>query len=73
MIADLCVKIIGVDRDTLTEDTEFEADLKARSQNVTMMLNVLEDEYDVEIPYMKFRRCKSLGESAEFVASLLEE
>ena len=29
------------------------------------------DEFDVEIPFMEFRRKKTLGEAAQFVAELL--
>lgn len=67
------VTIFGVDPDTITEETDFEADLGAKSGNLTMMLTQLEDEYDVEIPYMKVKRAGTVGATADLIASMLDE
>jgi acyl carrier protein len=56
----------------LSESTNFEADLKAKSVNIVQILTVLEAEYDVELNYMEFKRKKTLGEAAQFVASLID-
>jgi acyl carrier protein len=56
----------------LSESTNFETDLKAKSVNIVQILTVLEAEYDVELNYMEFKRKKTLGEAAEFVASLID-
>ena len=32
----------------------------------------MEDEFDVEIPYMTFRRKKTIGEAIEYVYDLVE-
>jgi hypothetical protein len=32
-----------------------------------------EDEFDIEVPYINFKRCKTLGEAADYVVELLEE
>ncbi|MBN2403452.1 MAG: acyl carrier protein [Spirochaetes bacterium] len=56
----------------LNANTNFEADLKAKSVNIVQILTVLEAEYDVELNYMEFKRKKTFGEAAEFVASLLD-
>ena len=37
------------------------------------MTTFLEDEFDIEVPYMQFKRNKTIGEAAEFVTELLEE
>ncbi|MBI5584477.1 MAG: acyl carrier protein [Deltaproteobacteria bacterium] len=54
-----------------TADTNFAEDLKIKSANFVQIIAVLEDAFDVEIPFMEFRRKKTLGEAAEYVADLL--
>jgi len=54
----------------LNEDTQFVADLKAKSVNMVQIIAVLEDGFDVEINFMQFRKHKTLGEAANFVAQL---
>jgi acyl carrier protein len=56
--------------DELNAGTDFVADLKAKSVNLVQIIAVLEDAFDVEIPFMQFRRKKTIGEAAEFVAGL---
>ena len=56
----------------LTPDLNFEKDLKAKSVNLVQIITVLEDEFDVEIPFMQFRRKATIGEAAAFVAELCE-
>jgi len=55
----------------LNAKTDFVADLRAKSVNLVQIITVLGDEYDVEIPFMEFRRKKTLGEAAAYVAQLL--
>jgi len=45
----------------LSANTEFVADLKAKSVNYVQIIAVLEDAFDVEIAFMEFRRKKTLG------------
>ena len=40
---------------------------------ISQMTTFLEDEFDIEVPYMQFKRNKTVGEAAEFVTELLEE
>ncbi|RJR34470.1 MAG: acyl carrier protein [Desulfobacteraceae bacterium] len=54
----------------LSADTQFVADLKAKSVNMVQIIAVLEDVFDVEINFMQFRKNKTLGEAANFVAQL---
>lgn len=60
-------------RDDITPSTRFKADLAAKSINIAQLMNVLEDEYDVEIPYMEFNRCATIADAAEFIKKLDEE
>jgi len=54
----------------LSADTSFLDDLKAKSVNFVQIVAILEDAFDVQINFMEFRRKKTLGEAAEFVAQL---
>jgi acyl carrier protein len=54
----------------LSSDTKFVDDLKAKSVNYVQIITIVMDEFDVEIPFMEFRRKKTLGEAAEYVAGL---
>jgi acyl carrier protein len=56
----------------LSEATRFVEDLQAKSVNIVQITTVMEVEYDVEIPYMEFRRRKTLGEAAEYIKNLVE-
>lgn len=56
----------------LSAQTDFAADLKAKSVNLVQIITVIGDEFDVEIPFMEFRRKKTIGEAAEYIAGLLE-
>jgi acyl carrier protein len=60
------------DPSELSLDTKWVEDLKAKSVNYVQVIAVLEAEFDVQINFMEFRRKKTLGEAAEFVAQLCE-
>ena len=55
----------------LSGNTKFVEDLKAKSVNYVQIITVVMEEFDVEIPFMEFRRKKTLGDAAQFVAELL--
>lgn len=57
----------------LNENTRFIEDLGAKSGNVSQMTTYLEDEFDVEIAFMQFRRKTTLGLAAEYVVELMNE
>ena len=63
-------QILGKNEADLSGDTEFES-LKMKSVNYSQLTTFLEDACDVEIPYMDFKRKKTLGEAAEYVVSLI--
>lgn len=64
--------LFGKEPQDLTENTAFVADLNAKSVHYSQITTFLEDAFDVEIPYMSFRRKNTLGEAADYVAELLE-
>ena len=53
-------------------DTHFKNDLKPKSVEIVQITTFLEDEYDVEIPYMEFRRKATFAEAAEYIEQLVE-
>lgn len=57
----------------LNGDTRFVDDLKAKSVNYVQIITILADTFDVDIPFMEFRRKKTFGEAAGYVAQLLGE
>jgi len=54
-------------------ETRFVEDLKAKSVNYVQIITILADTFDVDISFMEFRRKKTLGEAASYVAQLLGE
>lgn len=72
-LIDSCCQIFGKQPDELGEDTDFVEDLHAKSQNMSLLVNMLEDEFDIEIPFMKMRRCTTIGTAADFVAEVYED
>lgn len=70
-IATRLSQVIGKDASELTEDVAF-ADLDLKSVNYSQLTTYLEDECDVEIPFMEFRRKATLAEAADYVVSLIE-
>lgn len=72
-IVQRCVQLFGVSADEIGEDTRFIEDLGARSGNVSQMTNFLEDEFDVEISFMEFRRRPTIGMAADYIEELCEE
>lgn len=63
--------IFGMDKDMITQETTF-AQCNAKSSHISQITTYLEDEYDIEIPFMNFRRQKTFGEAADFVLDLIE-
>jgi len=64
-------EILNIDPSTLSEDTTF-ASLDMKSVNYSQLTTTLEDAFDVEVPYMNFKRNSTLGEAADYVVSLIE-
>ena len=65
--------LFGLDPETLGEDTRFEEDLHCKSVNIVQFSAALEDEYDVEVPYMEFSRKKTFGEAGDYIAAMFGE
>lgn len=55
-----------------SENTVFEK-LGMKSVNYSQLTTALEDDFDVEIPFMDFKRKKTIGEAADYIVQLVEE
>jgi len=65
-------ELFKTDPSQYSAETRFVEDLKAKSVNYVQIIAVLEEEFDVPIPFMEFRRKKTFGEAAGYVAGLCE-
>lgn len=63
--------LYGLDPDTLNGDTRFKEDLGCKSSDIVKFTVALEDEYDVEVPFMAFNRNKTFAEAADYMSELL--
>ncbi len=68
-----CAPLFGKAPEEMTEDLRFVEDLRAKSVHYSQITTYLEDIFDVEIPYMTFRRKATIGEAVDYVLSLCEE
>lgn len=72
-LTDKASELFLIDACTLGPETRFEEDLGAKSVNYVQFSAVLEGIYDVEVPYMEFRRKKTFAEAADYIAGLFGE
>jgi len=70
LLINAAVRIMHVDGAALSAETRFTEDLKAKSTDIVKFTVALEDEYDVEVPFMAFRRCKTFGDAADYISEL---
>lgn len=64
-------EIFGVDAASLSAETSFVDDLHCKSVNIVQFASALEDEYEVEVPYMQLNKCKTFADAAKFVDDAL--
>lgn len=64
--------LFGKTPEEMTEDMRLAEDLNAKSVHISQITTYLEDAFDIEVPYMQFRRKKTIGEAADYVCELLE-
>jgi acyl carrier protein len=72
-IVERVCEIFGKKESEVSEATRLIEDLGAKSGNLTQLTTFLEDQFDVEVPFMEFRRRVTIGEAAEYVLSLIDE
>lgn len=70
LLAKTASELYGTDPAVYNGDTRFNEDLNAKSTDIVRFTTTLEDEYDVEVPFMAFRRSKTFAEAAAFMSDL---
>ncbi len=71
ILKDKAADLFGSDPDTLGPDTKFVDDLHCKSVNIVQFASALEDEYEVEVPYMQLNKCVTFADAAKFVDDAL--
>jgi acyl carrier protein len=71
-IVERVCEIFGKQKSDVSEDTNFADDLGAKSGNLTQITTFLEDEFEIEIPFMEFRRKETISAAAEYVLTLID-
>ena len=64
-IAELCGKTAA----EITPDTKLMEDLGMKSPTMVILISYLEDELEVDIDFMKFRRHQTVADAASYVAA----
>ncbi|BAK43971.1 acyl carrier protein [Eggerthella sp. YY7918] len=67
ILKDKAVEIFNADPATLSGDTRFVEDLHCKSVNIVQFASALEDEYEVEVPFMELNKMKTFGEAAKLI------
>lgn len=71
-LVDRAAKLLGINPEEIKDEMTLESDLALKSTQITQITTYLEDEFDVEVPFMNFRRQKTVGACVDFVADILE-
>ena len=76
VIEALCKKaavLFGLDAASLGADTRFLEDLNAKSVDMVKFSALLEDIYEVEVPFMDFVKNLTFGDAAAYIAGMFGE
>ena len=71
-IKQMIVDQLGVDEDTITEDSSFVDDLNADSLDMVELVMAMEQEFDIEIPDDVAEKVATVKDAVEYVQSLME-
>lgn len=71
LLKDTAAKIFKIEASSLSVNTNFLQDLKCKSTDLVRFTTTLEDEYDVEVPFMAFKRCATFADAAAYIADLV--
>ena len=71
-LVERAAKLLGKQPEEITDEMTLEGDLGLKSTQLTQITIFLEDEFDVEINFMNFRRQKTVGGAVAFVVEILE-
>ena len=68
-IKEMVADSLGVDAETITEETSFKEDLGADSLDLFELVMALEEEYDVEIPTEDLEQIATVGGVISYIES----
>ena len=71
-IKQMIVDQLGVDEDTITEDSSFVDDLNADSLDMVELVMAMEQEFDIEIPDDVAEKVATVTDAVEYVQNLME-
>lgn len=71
-IKQMIVDQLGVDEDTITEDSSFVDDLNADSLDMVELVMAMEQEFDIEIPDDVVEKVVTVKDAVEYIQSLTE-
>ncbi|MBR6211026.1 MAG: acyl carrier protein [Clostridiales bacterium] len=71
-IKQMIVDQLGVDEDTITEDSSFVDDLNADSLDMVELVMAMEQEFDIEIPDDVAEKVTTVKDAVEYVQNLME-
>lgn len=71
-IKQMIVDQLGVDEDTITEDSSFVDDLNADSLDMVELVMAMEQEFDIEIPDDVAEKVSTVKDAVEYVQNLME-
>ncbi|MBE7071036.1 MAG: acyl carrier protein [Saccharofermentans sp.] len=68
----MIVDQLGVDEDTITEDSSFVDDLNADSLDMVELVMAMEQEFDIEIPDDVAEKVVTVKDAVEYIQNLTE-
>ena len=72
-LVNVIAEALGRDAAEISDDTNITADFGATSVDFVHVTKGLEDAFDMSVPFMKFRRNKTIAAMVEYLDELLEE
>ena len=73
VITEQIISQLGTTAAELTENTKFEEDLGFKSVNYVLLSSAMEDEFEVEVPYIDLKRSGTIGKAVDFMVKRLSE
>ncbi len=67
IIQEIIVDQLGVEKESVTMDSDIIDDLNADSLDVVDLIVTLEGEFDLSIPDEEAQRLKTVGDAVEFI------
>ncbi|WP_455946575.1 acyl carrier protein [Eubacterium ramulus] len=71
-LAKKCAELFNKKAEDLGPDTNLVEDLGAKSTNYVQISAMLEDMYDLEVPYMELKRKLTFAEIGDYINSLFD-